>query len=48
MIRDVSVGPHKSGKCSYHYAKMSFKHSTAEIQFDPAILAAIGHHFIAK
>ena len=35
--------PHKSSKSLYPYVKKSFK-----IPIDPAILAAIGHRFIAK
>ena len=38
---DGQERPHKSGKSR-------LKHSRAEFQIDPAILAAIGHRFIAK
>ena len=35
--------PHKSGKRSYPYVKKLFKNP-----IDPAILAAIGHRFLAN
>ena len=40
--------PHKSGKRSYPYVKKSFKAQHGTISIDPAILAAIGHRFMAK
>ena len=46
-IRDKR-GLHKSGKHSYPYVKKSFKMQRGRIPIDPAILAAIGHHFVAK
>ena len=38
----------QSGKHSYPYVKKSFKTQHGTIAIDPAILAAIGHRFIAK
>ena len=40
--------PHKSGRRPYPYVKKSFKTQHGRIPIDPAILAAIGHRFIAK
>ena len=40
--------PHKSGKHLYPYVKKSFKAQHGRIPIDPAILAAIGHRFVAK
>ena len=37
-------GRTRLGKWSYPYVK----HSTADVPIDPAILAVIGYHFIAK
>ena len=43
-----SERPHKSGKRSYPYVKKSFKTQHSRFAISPEILAAIGHHFIAK
>ena len=40
--------PHRSGKRSHPYVKKSFKTRHGRIPIDPAIVAAIGHHFIAE
>ena len=37
----------KLGKRSYPYVKQSFKTQRSRLPIDPAILAAIGHRFIA-
>ena len=39
--------PHKSGKHSHPYVNKSFKTKHGRIPIDPAMLAAIGHRFIA-
>ena len=42
-----SERPHKSGKRSHSYVKKLFKTQHGRIPIDPAILAVIGHRFIA-
>ena len=44
----MAKSPHKLGKRSYPYVKKSFKTQHGRIAIDPAILAAIGHRFIAN
>ena len=43
-----SERPYKSGKRSYPCVKKSFKTQHSRILINPAILATIGHRFIAK
>ena len=45
---DGEERPHKSGKRLYPCVIKSFKTQHCRILMDPAILAAIGHCFIAK